>query len=1038
MTSTLGNMTMIERIIYWSIGNRMVVLLAAIILAFSGFWAMRETPVDAIPDLSDVQVIIKTSYPGQAPQVVEDQVTYPLTTAMLAVPGSTDVRGFSFYGDSYVYVLFEEGTDLYWARSRVLESLSQVAASLPSQAKPALGPDATGVGWIYMYALIDRTGTRDLAQMRSLQDWYLKHELQSLQGVAEVASVGGMVREYQIIVDPMKLAAHSLSAPQVALALQRGNAEQGASVIELAEAEYMIRTTGYIESLDDIRAIPITQPNNGRAVTIADVAHVQTGPAMRRGVADLNGEGEVAGGIVIMRSGENAQNTIARVKERLAELSVGLPEGVEIVTTYDRSQLISRAIDNLQSKLLQELLVVAAVSFLFLRHLGSSLVAIITLPAGILGAFLIMSAQGLNANIMSLGGIAIAIGAMSDGAIVMIDNLHKHLSRATTGKTHWDVVGEATAEVGPALFFSLLIITVSFVPVLALTAEEGRLFAPLAYTKTWAMAVSAGFAITLVPVLLGYAVKGRTSSPRESVAHQWLLNRYHALLNFTLHYPWAALGLVLLITLSCYWPAKQLGSEFMPPLDEGDLMYMPTTLPGISIAEARALLQRTDRLIASMPEVDRVFGKVGRAETATDPAPLTMIETFITLKPRAQWREGMTTEKIKQELNVLVDLPGVSNAWVMPIKARIDMLSTGVKTPIGIKVSGPDLDTLQELAVGIEQALKNHPGTSSIYAERSSGGRYVVIDAKREAAARYGLNIDDVHAQIRHAIGGIKVSEAVEGVARYPISVRYPQPWRDTPEALERLPFITPSGALIALGDVADIRIEDGPAAIKSENAKPSSWILIDLEDVDADQYLDSAKKVLGHAIKIPAGYSIEWTGAYRAAERAKERLSTVIPMTLAIILLLLYLAFKRWTEVMITVATLPLALTGAIWLLWSLDYALSVAVVVGLIALVGLAIEDGIVMLVSLKNAREAMTVADNTSLKRLVIEAAGDRLRPVMMTTATVILGLLPIMFGDEAGSQMMQRIAAPMIGGMGSALVLTLLVVPTAYYLCYRKRR
>jgi len=1036
---TLKDTTMIERIIHWSIDNRSVVLLLTIGLTLSGLWAVRETPVDAIPDLSDVQVIIKTSYPGQAPQVVEDQVTYPLTTAMLAVPGATDVRGFSFYGDSYIYVLFEESTDLYWARSRVLESLSQARASLPRGVQPVLGPDATGVGWIYMYALVDRTGQHDLAQLRSLQDWFLKYELQSLPGVAEVASVGGMVREYQIVADPIKLATHNLSIAQLAGALQAGNGEQGASVIELAEAEYMVRASGYIQDVADIRAIPITQPINGTAIVIDDVADVRLGPAMRRGIADLNGEGEVTGGIVVMRSGENAQATIRRVKRRLAELQAGLGDGIEIVTVYDRSQLIDRANDNLHTKLIQELLVVAIICLIFLRHLRASLVAIITLPLGILGAFIIMSLQGLNANIMSLGGIAIAIGAMSDGAIVMIENLHKQLAVRRAEQSHWQVVAQATSEVGPALFFSLLIITVSFLPVFALNAEEGRLFAPLAFTKTWAMAVSAGLAITVIPVLLGYAVRGKVADTHQSGINQWLLSHYQRLLRAALRYPWRVMGLAIVVSLSCYWPGSQLESEFMPPLDEGDLLYMPTTYPAISIAEARALLQRSDRLIASIPEVELVFGKVGRAETATDPAPLTMIETVIKLKPRAQWREGMTTASIKRELDALVRFPGVTNAWVMPIKARIDMLSTGIKTPIGLKISGPNLADIQSLAVEVEAVLEQLPGTASVYAERTTGGRYIVIDTDRQKAARFGMNIADVHAQIRHAIGGAKVSETVEGVARYPITVRYPQSWRDSPEALGELPFVTPSGALITLNTIASVSIEDGPGVIKSENGKPASWVLVDIDTIDAGLYVAAAQDALAKEIALPLGYSLDWTGQYRATQRVVERLTVVVPATFAIILLLLYLAFKRWSEVLITVLTLPLALTGAVWFLWSLDYAMSVAVAVGVIALAGLAVEIAVLMLVYLNQARATLKVHDgDEALQGAIVAAASQRLRPILMTTATVVLGLSPIMLGDEAGSQIMQRIAAPMIGGMLSALVLALIVVPTAFLLRYRHQQ
>ncbi|URQ98350.1 efflux RND transporter permease subunit [Pseudoalteromonas sp. SCSIO 43095] len=1036
---------MITAIIRWSVVNRFFVLLLTAILIGGGLYAVKNTPVDALPDLSDVQVIVKTSYPGQAPQVVQDQVTFPITTAMLSVPGAQTVRGFSFFGDSYVYVIFDEDTDLYWARSRVQEYLSQVSARLPNTAIAELGPDATGVGWVYLYALTDTTGKHDISQLRSLQDWFLKFELQTVPGVSEVASVGGMVKQYQVNVQPDKLRAYGIPLSLIQTAIKQGNQEMGASVVEMAEAEYMVTSTGYVKSVADLEAIPLGINANGTALQLRDVANVRLGPQMRRGVAELNGEGEVAGGVVVMRFGENAQKTIELVKAKLESLKKGLPEGVEIVPVYDRSHLIKDAVDNLTSKLMEELIVVALVCVVFLFHVRSSLVAIITLPLGILTAFIIMYWQGINANIMSLGGIAIAIGAMTDGAIVMIENMHKHMEKKPlTNKNRWQVVIDSASEVGPALFFSLLIITVSFMPVFILEAQEGRMFAPLAYTKTYAMAASAGLAITLVPVLMGYFIRGKVISENKNPVNRLLVNSYKPLLNMVLKFPKSTLLVALIITLVGLYPVNKIGSEFIPPLDEGGLMYMPTTYPGISIGKARELLQQSDKLIATVPEVKTVFGKIGRAETATDPAPLTMIETFIQFKPKDQWREGMTTEKLKQELDALVKFPGLTNAWVMPIKTRIDMLATGIKTPVGIKVAGPNLNEIQKIGQQIEALLKDFPGTASVYSERVAGGRYIKVDINREKAARYSLNIADVQQVVATAIGGMNVTETVEGQERYPVNIRYPQAYRDSPEELMLLPIVTPAGQRIALADVADVYISDGPPGIKSENARLNGWSFIDIKDTDIGSYVESAQQLLNEQLILPAGYSITWAGQYEYMERAKAKLSYVLPLTLAIIVVLLYLNFRSFTEVFIIMATLPLAMIGGIWLMYLEGFNFSVAVGVGFIALAGVAVEIGVIMLVYLNQAYKAQVEAASQlgksmsieQLKHAILEGAGLRVRPVMMTVATIVIGLLPVLYGTGTGSEVMSRIAAPMVGGMFSAIVLTLLVLP-AVYLLWRKR-
>lgn len=1038
---------MISSIIRWSIGNRVLVLLVACIIATTGLYSVKHTPVDAIPDLSDVQVIVKTSFPGQAPQVVQDQVTYPLSSAMLSVPGAKSVRSYSFYGDSYVYIIFDDDTDVYWARSRVLEYLSQVIPSLPETAKPQLGPDASGVGWVFVYSLVDKSGQHDLAQLRSLQDWFLKFELQTVPGVSEVASVGGMVKQYQVTVQPEKLRAFNIPLAHIRMAIQRANQEVGASVLEMAEAEYMVRSSGYLKSIEDLHNIPLGINENGTPLLLRHVADIGIGPQMRRGVTELNGEGEAVGGIVVMRYGENAQKTIDAVKVKLDELKKGLPDGVELITVYDRSELIENAVENLWTKLFEEFLVVALVCFIFLFHVRSSLVAIVSLPMGILAAFIVMHAQGINANIMSLGGIAIAVGAMIDGAIVMIENMHKHMEpHLAEGKTishelRWKLVIESASEVGPALFFSLLIITVSFMPVFTLEAQEGRMFSPLAFTKTYAMAASAVLAITLVPVLMGYFIRGRVLPENKNPMNRVIISVYRVTLKTVLNFPKTVLCLSLVLLTSVYIPLGKIGSEFMPTLDEGDIMYMPTTYPGISIGKARELLQQTDKLIASVHEVETVFGKVGRAETATDPAPLSMIETFIHFKPRDQWREGVTPESLRAELEDLINFPGVSSSWVMPIKTRIDMLATGIKTPLGIKVAGADLTLIQDIGKQLEKILIQLDGTASVYSERVVGGRYIDVDIDRIRAARFGLNIADVQDIISLAIGGVNVSQTVEGLERYPVNIRYPQSYRNTPEQLMLLPIVTAAGEHIALGDIATVKIADGPPAIKSENARINGWTLIDIEEVDIGTYVERAKALVEAELELPAGYSLSWSGQYEYILRAKEKLTYVIPITLAIIAFLLYLNFRSVIEVAILMGTLPFALIGSIWLMYWQGFDFSIAVGVGFIALAGVAVEIGVIMLVYLNQSYRKLLNASTTlesknlsknDIKDAVVNGAALRVRPVLMTTTATIVGLLPIMYGDGTGSEIMQRLAAPMVGGMLSALFLSLLVLPCIFYL------
>ncbi len=1030
---------MIAAVIRWSIANRFFVILATFILLGAGLYAVRNTPIDALPDLSDVQVIIKTSYPGQAPQVVEDQVTYPLTTAMLSVPGALTVRGYSFFGDSYVYVIFEDGTDLYWARSRVLEYLNQVAGDLPDAAKPQLGPDATGVGWVYSYALVDRTGNNDLSQLRSIQDWFLKFELQTVPGVSEVASIGGMVKQYQVDVDPNRLRAYNIPLSHIRNAIKRANQETGASVVEMAEAEYMVRVSGYLQGIDDLEKVPLGLSENGVPLLLRDVADINLGPQMRRGIAELNGEGEVVGGIVVMRYGENAQTTIDGVKEKLEELKAGLPEGVEIVTTYDRSGLITRAIDNLYEKLIEEFIVVTLICTLFLFHIRSSLVIIISLPMGILAAFIVMHQQGLNANIMSLGGIAIAIGAMVDGAIVMIENVHKHMEKTKlTDENRWRIISEAACEVGPPLFFSLIIITLSFLPVFTLEAQEGKLFAPLAYTKTFAMAAAAMLSITLVPVLMGYFIRGKVTPEHKNPLNRVMIAIYRPVIKGVLNFPKSVLLLSLLVLGVGLWPATKLGSEFMPPLDEGDLMYMPTTYAAVSVGKAREILQQTDKLIKTVPEVDTVFGKIGRADTATDPAPLTMIETVIQFKPKDQWREGLTREDLKKELDSLVQFPGLTNAWVMPIKTRIDMLSTGIKTPVGIKVSGPDLSEIEKIGKRLEEVLPKVQGTASVYSERVAGGRYVNVDIDRERAARFGLNVADIQDVVRTAIGGMNITETVEGLERYPVNLRYPQSYRDSEEQLKLLPIVTATNERIALADVANIYIASGPPAIKSENARLNGWTLVDIDNRDLGSYVEEAQKVVAESVEVPAGYSIAWSGQYEYMVRAQERLSIVVPLTLAIIMILLYINFRNVIEVLIIMGTLPFALIGGIWLMYLSGYNMSIAVAVGFIALAGVSVEIGVLMLVYLNQAYEKRLsdatkegrIFSKDDVRHAVMEGAGLRVRPIMMTVFAIVIGLVPIMIGSGTGSEVMQRIAGPMIGGMISTVLLTLLVIPAIY--------
>ena len=1040
---------MIGRIIYWSINNRFLVLVAAAALTITGIIAVTRTPLDALPDLSDTQVILRTSWPGQAPQIVEDQVTYPLATTMMSVPGATTVRAFSFFGDSYVYVLFEDGTDPYWARSRVLEYLSQVRDKLPDDVSPALGPDATGVGWIYEYALVDRSGKHDLGELRALQDWFLRYRLKTVPDVAEVASIGGMVRAWQVVVDPQALAARGLTVQQVESAIKDANGATGGSVIEQGEAELMIRSEGYLASREDFESVPIMTGNNGVPILLREVAQVWRGPTLRRGIAELDGDGEVAGGVVILRSGKNALTAIDAVKARLAELQQSLPEGVEVVTTYDRSLLIRAAVNNLSQKLLEEFLVVALVCVLFLWHLRSSLVAVITLPLGVLAAFIVMRWQGVSANLMSLGGIAIAIGAMVDAAVVMIENTHKHIEawqlanadrKEPTTTERWKLVGESVAEVGPALFVSLLIITLSFMPVFALGAQEGRLFKPLAFTKTYAMAAAAGLSITLIPVLMGYLVRGRIRPEHSNPVNRVLTAGYKPLIDWVIRAPKMVLLAAALLMASAILPWSRLGSEFMPPLNEGTLLYMPTALPGLSAGKAAQLLQLTDRMLKTVPEVDHVFGKAGRADSATDPAPLTMFETTITFKPKDQWRAGMTIDKLKGELDAAVKVPGITNLFVYPIRNRIDMLATGIKSPIGIKVLGPDTNELEQLASKIEAVVKDVPGVTSVVSDRAAGGRYVDIKVRREAAARYGLSQARVQSLIATVIGGAPIGQTVEGLERYPIVLRYPRSQRDSLSALRAMPIVTPSGSQVTLGQVADIGLNGGPPMLKSENGQLATYVYVDTNNQDLVRQVESLQDSIAKKVELPTGYSLAWSGQFEYLQSALERLRLVVPATLAIVFLLIYLMFGRVGDSLVIMLTLPLALVGGLWLIWLLGHAISVATIIGFIALSGVAAEFGVIMLLYLQQAWSRQlainTDAGEKELDAAILEGSLLRVRPKAMTVAVILAGLLPILLGTGAGSEVMQRIAAPMVGGMITAPLLSMLVIPAAFQLLRRR--
>lgn len=1037
---------MISAVIRWSLRNRLLVVLATLIMAAWGVWSVQQAPLDALPDLSDTQVIIRVSYPGKAPQIVEDQVTYPLTTTMLSVPGAKTVRGFSMFGDAYVYVLFDDGTDPYWARSRVLEYLSQVQSSLPPEAKASLGPDATGVGWVFEYVLTDKSGQHSLGDLRAIQDWILKYELKTVPDVSEVASVGGMVKEYQVILNPDRLRALNVTHEQVISAIQSANQEGGGSVLELGEAEYMVRTTGYLKSIDDFNQVVIAA-RSGVPVLLSDVASVRRGPAIRRGVAELNGQGEVAGGIIIMRSGKNALSTINAVKAKLAEVQKSLPAGVQIVPVYDRSQLIQNSVETLTHKLIEEFIVVAVVCVLFLFHFRSALVAIITLPQGILGAFIVMHYQGVSANMMSLGGIAIAIGAMVDAAIVMIENMHKvleqwrheHPERQPSSADYWQIAQHAASEVGPALFCSLLIITLSFIPVFTLEAQEGKMFSPLAFTKTYSMAVAAGLGITLVPVLMGYFIRGKIPDETANPLNRWLIRAYEPLLDKVLQWPKATLAAAGLLLVATLWPLAQLGSEFLPQIDEGDLLYMPSTLPGISSREAGRLLQQTDRLIKTIPEVQSVFGKAGRADSATDPAPLTMLETTIQFKPKSEWRPGMTMDKLIEELDNTVKVPGIANVWVPPIRNRLDMLATGIKSPVGIKVNGNNLAEIEKTAEEIERIVRSVPGVTSALAERLDGGRYIDIAIDRVKAARYGVSVKELQSIVASVVGGDNIGETIEGRERYPISVRYPREMRDSLQKLRDLPVVTSGGAQVALSELADITITDGPPMLKSENARLSDWIYVDIRGRDLKSAVDEMQSEVGKRVRLPEGISLTWSGQYEYLERATAKLKIVLPFTLMIIFILLYVTFSRVKDALLIMGTLPFSLIGGVWLLWLLGYNLSVAAAVGFIALAGVAAEFGVIMVLYLNQAiAKRRPELNDRALNEAIHEGAVLRVRPKVMTVATIMAGLLPIMWGGGTGSEVMQRIAAPMIGGMITAPLLSMLVIPAVYLLTHRNKR
>ena len=1036
---------MFNSIIAGMIKNRIIVLIIAALLAVGGYWSFKTMPLDAIPDLSDVQVIVFTEFPGQAPQVIEDQITYPLTTAMLAVPKSKVVRGYSFFGYSFVYVIFEDDTDMYWARTRVLEYLNYISDRLPEGVTPVLGPDATGVGWVYEYALVDRTGQHDLAELRSIQDWYLRYPLQTVQGVSEVASVGGFVKQYQIEVDPNVLQAYNIPLSKVKTAIQRSNNDVGGRLVEMAETEYMVRGLGYIKSIEDLKTIPVGVDANGTPIRLRDVANVHLGPELRRGLVELNGEGEVAGGVIIMRFGENARATINGVKKKLEELKKGLPPGVEIVSVYDRGDLIGRAVETLNSALIQELIIVSVLVGLFLLHLRSSLVIVISLPLGILIAFIIMRYQGLNANIMSLGGIAIAIGDMVDGAIVMVENAHKHLAemrqkknRELTSDERWEAIRAASSEVGPALFFSLLIITVSFIPIFTMQAQEGRLFSPLAFTKSYAMGAAAILTVTVVPVLMGYFIRGKVIPENKNPINRGLHVVHSPVLKLAMRFRWVTLVIAILLLISTYYPLSKTGSEFMPPLDEGDILYMPTTFPGISITKAKELLQQTDKIIKTFPEVHHVFGKVGRAETATDAGPLSMIETTIRLKPKDQWPDpSKTTQDLMREMDKAIQFPGVANAWTMPIKTRIDMLSTGIKTAIGIKVSGPDLDVLQGISKNIEMAMKTLPETTSAFGDRTVGGYYLDFDINREAAARYGLTVGDVQDVIQSAIGGMNITETVEGLERYPVNLRYPRELRDDMESLSRVLIPTPLGQQIPIAMVAKLELRRGPPSIKSEDARPNAWIYVDISSSDIGGFVAKAKQVLDEQVSIPPGYTVSWSGQFEYMERAAKRLRIVVPITLMVIFFLLYLTFGNMTEPVIVMLSVPFGLIGGIWIVYAYGFNLSVAVYVGFIALAGTAAETGVMVLNFIdieieKLRRQKQRLLSSEEIRNAVESATALRVRPVAITAFSTMIGLVPIMWSTGTGADVTQRIAAPVLGGMFTVLLLTLLVFPVIYSL------
>ncbi len=1035
---------MLEKIITWSVNNKFIVILLTAGAIGAGTWSALNTPVDAIPDLSDVQVIVYTDFQGQSPVTVEDQITYPLTTALVSVPGSKTVRGYSFFGYSLVYVLFEDGTDPYWARSRVLEYLNTAQKRLPTGVVPTLGPDASGVGWVFQYTLT--SPTRSLAELRSLQDWFLKYELASVEGVAEVASVGGFVKQYQVTVDPLRLASYKITLPMVEMAIMKSNQDAGGETLELGETEFMIRGLGYLKSEDDIRAIPVmTDEMSGTPVFLKDIADVTTGPEMRRGLMEWNGEGEAVGGIVVMRHGQNALKTIDGIKKKLEEIRAGLPSDVTIETGYDRSDLILRAIDTLREKLLEEILIVGLISILFLLHARSALVAIFTLPTAILMAFIVMKWQGLNANIMSLGGIAIAIGAMVDAAIIMIENTHKHLEHEaekpeSERRDHWTVVLDASKEVGPTLFWSLAVITVSFLPVFALEAESGRLFHPLAFTKTYSMAAATILSVTIIPILMGYFIRGKILPEHKNPVNRFLINLYRPVMHFSLKKPVSVILVAVVLVVITWIPLSKMGTEFMPPMWEGDILYMPTTLPGISINKAKELLQQTDKIIRSFPEVESVWGKAGRAETATDPAGLDMLETTIRLKPESDWRPGMTKEKLIAELNDAIQFPGLTNAWTLPIKTRIDMLSTGIKTPVGIKISGANPDSLQAIGQRVEAVIRTVPGTSSAFAERAAGGNYFDISIRREDAARYGLSVADIQDVIRTAMGGMAVTTTVEGLERYPVSLRYSRDFRDSPEALMRTLISTPSGAQIPLNQVADYKLTKGPMVIRTEDTRPNSWVFVDLTTSDIGGYIEQAQKTISEKIQLPAGYSLIWSGEFEYIQRAEQRLMVVIPLTLLLIILILYINTKSAVKTSIVLLAVPFSLIGAIWFLWILDYNMSVAVWVGLIALAGLDAETGVVMLLYLDRAYEKAKLSGTMTLaglKDAIDEGAVQRVRPKIMTAAVIIAGLLPILWSTGTGADVMKRIAAPMVGGVVTSVLLELLVYPAVYFL-WKKRK